>query len=54
MKLLVHEVIDKAGKARKKEDKISILQANESWALKDILRGTFDSTVNWLLPALFQ
>jgi len=51
MKLLVHEVIDKAGKARKKEDKISILQANESWALKDILRGTFDSTVNWLLPA---
>ena len=50
MKLLVHEVIDKAGKARKKEDKISILQANESWALKDILRGSYDMTVKWNVP----
>jgi len=46
----VHEVIDKARKQRKKEDKIRILRENETWALKDILRGTFDSTVKWNLP----
>lgn len=51
MTLLVYEVIDKATKARKKEQKVEILQANESWALKDILRGTYDTTVRWNLPA---
>ena len=51
MNLLVHEVIEKAAKAKKKKDKIDILRQHESWALKDILRGTYDSTVNWLLPA---
>lgn len=51
MTLLVYEVIDKATKARKKEQKIEILQTNESWALKDILRGTYDTTVRWNLPA---
>ena len=50
MTLLVYEVIDKATKARKKEQKVEILQANESWALKDILRGTYDTTVRWNLP----
>lgn len=46
----VYEVLDKAQKARSKAQKIDILQKNESWALKDILRGTFDSTVKWNLP----
>lgn len=50
MDLLVYEVIDKASKARKKEDKIKILKDNETWALKDVLRGTYDSTVRWILP----
>ena len=51
MTLLVYEVIDKATKARKKEQKVEILQQNESWALKDVLRGTYDTTVRWNLPA---
>ena len=50
MKLNVYEVVQKANSARYKADKIRILQENESWALKDVLRGTFDSTVKWLLP----
>ncbi len=50
MTLDVHEVIDKATKARTKELKVEILQENESWALKDVLRGTYDSTVKWSLP----
>jgi len=50
MDLLVYEVLDKAGKARKKEQKVQILVDNESWALKDVLRGTYDSKVHWILP----
>ena len=48
--LLVHEVIDKAGKARSKEDKVKVLRQNESWALKDILRGTFETSLEFNLP----
>lgn len=51
MILLVHEVIEKAAAAKKKADKINILKKNDTWALKDILRGTFDSKVVWNLPA---
>ena len=50
MDLFVYEVLEKASKARKKEQKIKILKDNESWALKDVLRGTYDSKVHWLLP----
>ena len=50
MDLLIYEVLDKAGKARKKEQKVQILVDNESWALKDVLRGSYDSKVSWLLP----
>jgi len=46
----VFEVLELAAKQRLKEDKIKVLQQNESWALKDVLRGTFDSKVQWLLP----
>jgi hypothetical protein len=48
--MLVHEVLEKARKARSKEQKIQILRDNESWALKDILRGTFDESIEWNLP----
>ena len=47
---LVHEVIDLARKKRSKAEKIEVLQQNESWALKDVLRGTFDDSVEWNLP----
>jgi len=50
MALLVHEVIDQVRKARTKEKKIALLKKHESWALKDILRGTFDSSIEWNLP----
>ena len=46
----VFEVLTDAGSKKKKADRIKVLQQNESWALKDVLRGTFDDTVNWLLP----
>ena len=47
---LVYEVLDQYHKARTKEDRVRILKENETWALKDIIRGTMDSTVQWNLP----
>ena len=47
-----HEVLDKVVKAKKKSDKINLLKKeNNNWALKDILRGTYDEAVQWLLPS---
>lgn len=47
----VFEIIEKVAKATKKQDKINILrQHNNNWALKDILRGTYDDAVQWNLP----
>lgn len=48
--LNVHEVIDQVRKARTKDLKVALLKKHETWALKDILRGTFDTTVEWNLP----
>lgn len=46
----VYEAIEEVQKAKTKADKVDKLKKNDSWALKDILRGTYDSTVKWLLP----
>ena len=46
----VHEVLVEVGSKRKKSEKIRVLKENESWALKDIIRGSMDSTVQWNLP----
>ena len=49
--LMVYEIIEKVAKASKREDKIKILrQYNYNWALKDILRGTYDDAIQWNLP----
>lgn len=50
MAKMVFEVIQEVQKKRTKAEKIQVLKQNESWALKDVLRGTFDSTVRWLIP----
>lgn len=50
MKKLIHEVLEEAQKKRAKKDKIEILKANNSGALQDILRGTYDDRIVWLLP----
>ena len=50
MALLVHEVIDQVRKARTKDKKVALLKKHETWALKDVLRGTFDTTIEWNLP----
>ena len=42
---LIFEILEGAGKARSKAEKIEILRKHESWALKDVLRASFDPTV---------
>jgi hypothetical protein len=46
----VHEVIKMAAEAKTRTEKIEILRKYESWPLKDILRGSFDDSIVWLLP----
>ena len=50
LNLLTFEVLEKASKARSKEKKIKILQKNETWALKDILIGTYSEEIEFNLP----
>jgi len=50
MKQYVYEVLEEVSKAKKKEDKIRILKENESWALKDIIMGSMDTSIKWNLP----
>jgi len=50
MAKLPHEVFEDFAKAKTKAEKVAILRSNESWALKDILKGTLDPKVKWDLP----
>ena len=51
MDLDVFEVLEKAAKQRTKAKKVEVLKQNESWPLKDVIRGSYDSTIEWDLPA---
>ena len=44
----LYEVIEKVKAIKTKEEKINFLRQNETWALKDILKGSYDPTLNGL------
>ena len=46
----IFEIIEEACRKRKREEKIKVMKTHESWALKDVLRGFFDTTLEWSLP----
>jgi len=50
MKQYVFEVLEDVTKARTRSEKVRVLKENETWALKDIIRGSMDSTIQWNLP----
>jgi len=50
MDLLIYEVLEKVEKAKTKAAKIKVLKENESWALKDVIKGSMDSKIHWLIP----
>lgn len=50
-KMQVFEILDKATKAKNRDERIKVLQENNIMPVLDILRGTFDETIQWNLPA---
>ena len=46
----VWEILELARKARTKEEKVKILKANDHWAVRDILLGTYSEKIKWNLP----
>lgn len=50
MSLYVHEVLEKVASAKDKKDKIDILKKYNSLALRNILRGSFDTSLEFILP----
>ena len=48
---MIHEIFEKVSNQKTTVDKISVLHEHNSMPLRDILRGSFDSTVSWNLPA---
>jgi hypothetical protein len=49
-KLLITEVLELVAKAESRKDKLAILREHNSLELRDILKGAFDDTVQFLLP----
>ena len=47
---LIYEILEAAGKARSKAEKIKILKDHDSWALRDVLRATYDDKVQFIIP----
>ena len=48
--LMIHEIIEKTAKCKTKAEKIKVFHENDSWALKDVLRGAYDPSGEWQLP----
>ena len=47
MTKLLHEVFSEFEQRTTKHDKLSVLRFNQSWALKQILKGTFDPNIQF-------
>jgi len=47
----IHEVLEEVSKKKTKADKIKVLKENETWGLKDVIRGSMDTTLKFNLPA---
>lgn len=48
---LISEVLEAVSKTQSRKEKIQILRDNNTLALRDILKGAFDDTVEFILPA---
>jgi len=50
MAKFIYEVLEEVRKKKSKKEKVEVLKEYESWPLKDVIRGSMDSTVEWNLP----
>ena len=49
-KQFVFEVLDEVNIKKTKAEKIQVLKDNDCWALRDIIRGSMDKSIEWDLP----
>ena len=47
---LMNEIATKINNAKDKPRKLKVLQDNDSVALRQVLKGAFDPSIEWLLP----
>ena len=50
IKLNVFEVLQKVAATKKKEEKIALLRKHDSFALKSVIQGCYNSNIKLLLP----
>ena len=50
MTLQVYEVFEKFSKAKNKAEKVKVLKENDHWAVRDVIRGGMDPSIEFLLP----
>jgi hypothetical protein len=43
----IYEILEEVDKAKNKDDVLAILRYNSSWALQNVLKGTYDSSVQF-------
>lgn len=46
---LISEIFDEIKQRESKEDKIAVLRYNSSWALRNVLKGTFDPNIKFVI-----
>jgi len=44
------EIFEEVGKAPTRKEKVDVLQQNNSLALRDVLKGAFDDSIEFILP----
>lgn len=49
-RILVSEVLEQVAKAETRKEKIEVLRKNNSLELRDVLKGAFDETIEFILP----
>jgi len=49
-RLEVFEILEKVSQAKTKQERVNVLKTHDCIALQDVLRGTFDDTIQWNLP----
>lgn len=48
---LFSEILDKLGKIKSKKDKVTYLKQNNTEALRQVIKSSFDPNIKWQLPA---
>lgn len=50
VRLTVHEIFTKVSEAKTRAEKVEILQQYNELAIRDILKGSFDDTIEFIIP----